>query len=63
MLGVELKDIRSVPVGYLEVMEMYPMDFEEFCMTNQVGSHILSLLKECFEKADYCTVQERHSEV
>ena len=28
LLGVELKDIRSVPVGYLHIMEMYPMDFE-----------------------------------
>lgn len=36
LLGVELKDIRSVPVGYMNVMEMYPMDFEEFCMANQV---------------------------
>ena len=52
LLGVELKDIRSVPVGYLEVMEMYPMDFEEFCMANQVGDQILSLLKECFEKTE-----------
>lgn len=50
LLGVELKDIRSVPVGYLKVMEMYPMDFEEFCMANQVGEHIFHLLKECFEE-------------
>ena len=30
LLGVELKDIRSVPVGYMGVKEMFPLDFEEF---------------------------------
>ena len=30
LLGVELKDIRSAPVGYLDVLEMFPMDVEEF---------------------------------
>ena len=30
LLGVELKGITSVPVGYLTVLRMYPMDFEEF---------------------------------
>ena len=30
LLGVELKDIKSVPVGYLKVMQMYPLDMEEF---------------------------------
>ena len=32
LLGVELKGITSVPVGYLTVLRMYPMDFEEFLM-------------------------------
>ena len=49
LLGVELKDIRSIPVGYLQIMDMYPMDFEEFCMANGVGKHILDMLKESFE--------------
>lgn len=30
LLGVELKKIRSAPVGYLKTLTMYPMDFEEF---------------------------------
>lgn len=49
LLGVELKDIRSVPVGYLQIMEMYPMDFEEFCMANNVSERVISMLKDCFE--------------
>jgi hypothetical protein len=48
LLGVELKDIRSVPVGYMEIMEMYPMDFEEFCWANGVSEHVLSTLEEMF---------------
>ena len=30
LLGVELKNIRSAPVGYLKTLTMYPLDFEEF---------------------------------
>lgn len=51
LLGVELKDIRSVPVGYMSIMEMYPMDFEEFCMANGVSERILNMLRECYETA------------
>ena len=50
LLGVELKDIRSVPVGYLSVFDMYPMDFEEFCMANCVNEDVLKTLKGCFEE-------------
>ena len=30
LLGVELKDLRSEPIGYMDIKDMYPMDFEEF---------------------------------
>ena len=30
LLGVELKDLRSEPVGYMDVKEMFPLDLEEF---------------------------------
>ena len=30
LLGVELNDLRSAPVGYLEVCDMYPLCLEEF---------------------------------
>ena len=32
LLGVELKDLRSVPVGYMAEKEMFPLDFEEFAL-------------------------------
>lgn len=38
MLGVEMKSIRSVPVGYLHTITMYPLDFEEFCWANGLNT-------------------------
>ncbi len=49
LLGVELKGIESVPVGYLTVLRMYPMDFEEFMIANNVSEMTLQMLKEKFE--------------
>lgn len=49
LLGIELKDIRSVPVGYMDIIEMYPLDFEEFAIANGVPMKILDSLKDCFE--------------
>lgn len=34
LLGVELKNIRSVPVGTMDEVKMYPLDFEEFVLAN-----------------------------
>lgn len=50
LLGVELKDIRSVPVGYLDVVEMYPLDFEEFAIANGVSDRILDTLRDAFDE-------------
>lgn len=50
LLGVELKDIRSVPVGYMTIYEMFPLNFFEFCGANRVAESVLEKLKECFEK-------------
>ena len=48
LLGVELWDLRSVPVGYLEVKDMYPLDFEEFLICNNVNKAIISHIKDAF---------------
>lgn len=50
LLGVELKDIRSAPVGYLDVLEMFPMDIEEFARANGVSDRILDHLRSCYDK-------------
>ena len=49
LLGVELKGIASAPVGYLSVLRMYPMDFEEFMIANHVSKATLDMVKDKFE--------------
>lgn len=50
LLGVELKNIRSVPVGYMDVAYMYPMDFEEFAVANGVSKRVLTSIRRSFEE-------------
>src|SRR5574344_417308 len=50
LLGVELKDIRSVPVGYMAIKEMFPLDFEEFIESCGIKKSIIENIKNCFEK-------------
>ena len=48
MLGTELASVRSMPVGYLQILDMSPMTFEEFCWAQGVPESILAGLRECF---------------
>ena len=50
LLGVDLKDIRSVPVGYMDIVRMYPLDFEEFALANRVSPNVIDALREAFEE-------------
>lgn len=50
LLGVELNDLRSVPVGYMGVKEVYPLDFEEFIINLGVARRIIDHLRECWEQ-------------
>ena len=50
LLGVELNDLRSEPVGYMGVKDMYPMDFEEFVASVGVGAHIIEVLRKAWEE-------------
>lgn len=52
LLGVKLKDIRSIPVGYMDSLEMFPLDFEEFMIANGLQSDISGYLRSCFEKKE-----------
>ena len=50
LLGVELKDIRSVPVGYMSEKEMYPLDLEEFAEAISLNRDVLDHLGQCYDK-------------
>lgn len=48
LLGVDLKNIRSAPVGYMDIFEMYPLDFEEFALASGVSEHVIDSLRNSF---------------
>lgn len=50
LLGVEVKNIKSAPVGYLQSLTMYPLDFEEFLQLFHVDKKIMDGLKDCYTK-------------
>lgn len=50
LLGVELKNLRSVPVGYMREVRMFPLDFEEFIRANGVDETVICHLREAFDK-------------
>ena len=50
LLGVELKDIRSFPVGYLDIRTMYPLDFEEFMKSNNFSDEVIEHLRNGYDK-------------
>ena len=50
LLGVELKNLRSEPVGYMGVKEMFALDFEEFITCLGVEPFIVQRLRSAWEK-------------
>ena len=50
LLGVELDDLRSVPVGYMDEIEMYPLDLSEFFEAIGISTNVIHNLRKCFEK-------------
>lgn len=49
LLGLQLKDIRSIPVGYLSEVEVFPLDFEEFVRAVGVGDATIDALRNAWE--------------
>lgn len=52
LLGVKGygKQPKSIPVGFETVIEMFPLDFEEFLWANGITPTIIDKLKECFNE-------------
>ena len=48
LLGVEIVNLKSAPVGYLQTLNMYPLDFEEFLQIFNVGQPVLDMLRKAF---------------
>ena len=46
LLGVKLKDLRSEPVGYMGVKDMFALDFEEFISGLGINDSIIASLRK-----------------
>lgn len=62
LLGINYKEIPSLPVGYEEILQMYPMDFEEFLWANNVQEDTIDYLKDCFIN-EKCISEVVHEEI
>lgn len=49
LLGVEITNLRSAPVGYLKTLKMYPLDFEEFLQVFNVPEAVMSQISESYK--------------
>lgn len=52
LLGIKMQEILSIPAGFLTVLPMYPMDFEEFAKGIGVSENTFAYLRSCFEKTE-----------
>lgn len=52
LLGVELKNVRSLPVGYLSEVRMHPLDFEEFCWASGLTKDAFAILRDGLAKSE-----------
>ena len=50
LLGLELKNVRSEPVGYMSEFQMYPLDFEEFIRNVGVTDEVLASVHEAWKQ-------------
>lgn len=48
LLGVTLKKSASVPLGSIDILNMYPLDFEEFLIANDFGKAAIEEMRSHF---------------
>lgn len=52
LLGIQYNSVKSLPVGFEERINMYPLDFEEFLWALNYPAESIRYIKECFEKQE-----------
>lgn len=57
LLGVTLINTTSIPIGSIELMHMYPLDFEEFLIANGLNDYAIQSLEQKFEKKESLDIQ------
>lgn len=62
LLGVTLNETTSIPIGSIERKQMYPLDFEEFLISQGFNSFAVDALKNKFERQE-CLDETTHEKV
>ena len=52
LLGITLNQISSIPIGSIEIMKMYPLDFEEFLFANGMNEVYIDYMRDKFNKCE-----------
>ena len=52
LLGVTLKKTTSIPLGSIRILRMYPLDFEEFLIANEVGTEAIDKMRTGFKSRE-----------
>jgi len=52
MLGINYKDVPSYPVGYVDHLDMYSLDFEEFLWANGVSPESIGDIKNYYAQKE-----------
>ena len=60
LLGVTLSQTASIPIGSIHVMQMFPLDFEEFLIANNVGKDMLENMRQLYQKESELS-EENHN--
>ena len=62
LLGVTLAQTVSIPMGSIEVVRMYPLDFEEFLWASGVSREVIDVMQERF-KANQSLEEPLHDRI
>lgn len=52
LLGIALSQTNSIPIGSIQTLRMYPLDFEEWLYANGVGDEVIHKMKDSFLKRE-----------
>jgi len=55
LLGITLRRETFIPMGSISIMDMYPLDFEEFLVANNVGTDVIDFMRQQFDKGEALT--------
>ena len=50
LLGVKYKEVKSYPVGYETIIQMYPLNFQEFLYANGVTDDTIFYLRDAYDR-------------